>query len=71
MREVIAAQYTPQELASIANAFERDRERLTRGFRRDGREDGQRALLGGSAAEANARVIGAQPTDSRVADRVV
>ena len=32
LREVIAAQFTPQQLAGIANAFERDRERLTRGF---------------------------------------
>ena len=32
MREVIAAQFTAAELAGIANAFERDRDRLTRGM---------------------------------------
>jgi segregation and condensation protein B len=32
MREVIAAQFTAAELAGIANAFERDRDRMTRGF---------------------------------------
>ena len=32
MREVIAAQFTVTELAGIANAFERDRDRVTRGF---------------------------------------
>ena len=32
MREVIAAQFTSTELAGIANAFERDRDRVTRGF---------------------------------------
>ena len=31
MREVIEAQFTPPELAGIANAYERDRERLTAG----------------------------------------
>ena len=38
LREVIAAQFTTAELASIANAFERDRDQLTRGFARR-RED--------------------------------
>ena len=33
MREVIACRFTPAELAAIANAFEKDRERLTRGVR--------------------------------------
>ena len=32
MREVIAAQFTATELAGIANAFERRRDELTRGF---------------------------------------
>ena len=32
MRDVIAAQFTATELAGIANAFERDRDRLTRRF---------------------------------------
>lgn len=32
MREVIAAQFSAPELAGIANAFERHRDRLTRGF---------------------------------------
>lgn len=32
MREVIATQFTEIELAAISNAFERDRERATRGF---------------------------------------
>jgi chromosome segregation and condensation protein ScpB len=33
MREVIACRFTPAELAAIANAFEKDTERLTRGVR--------------------------------------
>ena len=33
MREVIASRFAPAELAAIANAFERDSERLTRGVR--------------------------------------
>lgn len=32
MREVIAAQFTATELAGVANAFERHRERVTHGF---------------------------------------
>ena len=32
MRDVIAAQFTAAELAGVTNAFERDRDRLTRGF---------------------------------------
>jgi chromosome segregation and condensation protein ScpB len=33
MREVIASRFTPAQLAAIANAFEKDTERLTRGAR--------------------------------------
>ena len=33
MREVIASRFTPAELTAIANAFEKDRERLTRSVR--------------------------------------
>ena len=33
MREVIASRFTPAQLAAIANAFEKDTERLTRGVR--------------------------------------
>ena len=39
MREVIAARFTPAELAAIANAFEKDRERLTRGVRNGRRRE--------------------------------
>ena len=39
MRAVIAARFTPAELAAIANAFEKDRERLTRGVRNPRRRE--------------------------------
>ena len=44
MREVIAARFTPAELAAIANAFEKDRERLTRGVRTGRRREAEAAL---------------------------
>ena len=39
MREVIACRFTPAELAAIANAFEKDTERLTRGVREPRRRE--------------------------------
>ena len=39
MREVIASRFTPAELAAIANAFEKDTERLTRGVRNGRRRE--------------------------------
>ncbi len=39
MREVIAARFTPAELAVIANAFEKDTAMLTRGVRHGRRRE--------------------------------
>lgn len=43
MREVIASRFTPAELAAIANAFEKDVERLTRGVGHGRRREAEAA----------------------------
>ena len=51
MREVIASRFTPAELTAIANAFEKDTERLTRGVRNGRRPPAREVDAGALAAD--------------------
>jgi hypothetical protein len=57
MREVIASRFTPAELAAIANAFEKDTERLTRGGAERSAPRGRRRARVAGPADARGRAM--------------
>jgi hypothetical protein len=57
MREVIASRFTPAELAAIANAFEKDTERLTRGGAERSAPRGRRRARVAGPADGRGRAM--------------